>query len=125
MPPDILQALESVCASLAKLPLRLYMMEHSQRRGPDGLIENHPLWTVGEIQPPSKWLSGYPDGNALSGAVRLILRVQVRLLAAIASGDPIDRYWACRVLQHLGGECAKEYSPAATRLAAHFWQTHC
>jgi len=117
---DIRSALEPVCAALSVLAIRLHKMEHSQRRSADGLIDNHPHWIVSEIRPPSMWLSGFPEKNALASATAAVLRVQCRLLAALGSGDPVDPLWACRVLQHLGDECAQEYSPAVTRLAARF-----
>jgi len=120
MVSDIRSALEPVCAALASLAMRLHKMEHSQRRGTDGLIENHPHWIVAEIKPPSIWLAGYPERNALGAATAAVLRVQTRLLSALASGDPIDPRWACRVLQHLGDESAPEFSPAVTRLAKLF-----
>jgi len=120
MTGDIREALQPVCAALAKLAIRLHQMEHSQRRNADGLIDNHPHWIVSEISPPSMWLSGFPDKNALASATAAVLRVQCRFLAALGSGDPIDPLWVCRVLQHLGDECAQDYSPAVTRLAARF-----
>jgi hypothetical protein len=114
------EALLPICEALVKLTMRLHKMEHSQRHSADGFIENHPHWTVAEIRPPSIWLSGFPEKNALASATRAVLRVQCRFLAALGSGDPIDPLWVCRVLQHLGDECAQEYSPAVTRLAARF-----
>jgi hypothetical protein len=118
MTSSVRDAMQPVCAALAKLAIRLHKMEHSQRRSPEGFIDNHPHWIVAEIQPPSIWLSGFPEKNALASSTAAVLRVQCRLLAALGSGDPIDPLWACRVLQHLGDECAQEYSPVVTRLAA-------
>jgi len=120
MTTEIRGALVQVCSGLARLAVRLHTVEHSQRRNEDGTIENRPIWRVSDISPPSIWLSGYPENSALSGATRAVLRVQSRFLAAMAGEDNIDPLWVCRVLQHLGGDSAKEYSPAVTRFAARF-----
>jgi len=120
MPEEVRAALLPVCKALAKLAMRLHALQHSQRRDADGFTENHPHWTVADISPPSMWLAGYPGNNALGGAIAAVLRVQCRFLAAMASDDDIDPRWVCRVLQHLGDECAQEYCPAVTRLATRF-----
>lgn len=108
MTSSLREAMQPVCAALAKLSIRLHKMEHNQRRSPEGFVDNHPHWIVSEIQPPSMWLSGFPEKNALASATAAVLRVQWRLLAALGSGDPIDPLWVCRVLQHLGDECAQD-----------------
>jgi hypothetical protein len=120
MPEEVRAALLPVCKALAKLAMRLHNQQHSQRRNADGFIESRSHWTVADINPPSMWLAGYPGNNALGGATAAVLRVQCRFLTAMASDDEIDPLWVCRVLQHLGDECAQEYSPAVTRLAARF-----
>jgi hypothetical protein len=112
-------ALLPVCKALSKLAIRLHEMENSARYRTDGLIDNRPLWTVADIGPRSVWLSGYPQNNALGGAMASVLRVQYRFLTAMVSGDYIARM-GLPGTSASGGQVLPGVCAAVSRLTARF-----
>jgi len=123
MKTEIRKALLPACAALAKLSMRLAAMDNSARLGPGGQVQRPAHWRVLDIDPPSPWLEGYPPAYALGSAAWVVLKVQMRLLAAMASGDDIDPKWVCRVLLALGDEYTTPYSQVVSRFADRFGVT--
>jgi len=123
MTTEIRKALLSTCAALAKLSMRLAAMQHGARYGPAGHIQRPAHWRVEDIKPSSPWLEGFPGSYDLSAAAWMLMRVQVRLLAALASEDAIDPKWVCRVLLALGDEYRAPYSQVVSRFADRFGVT--
>jgi hypothetical protein len=66
-------------------------------------VDKHPRWVVGDLEKPSPWLYGHPEGVSLQGVIVQIAEAQYFLIAIAAGPDPVDRELACKAIHHAAG----------------------